>query len=117
MQPRDRIEVSNVAQHVWVVAVHGEYDLSNATQLDDAISGVFAAGSRMVIDLSDASFIDSTILTGLLEAREKANQQSADDLVIVAPIGTMPRRVLDLTGVAAAVPTFESREAALAAIA
>jgi anti-sigma B factor antagonist len=117
MQPGDRIEVSNVAQHVWVVAVHGEHDLSNASQLDDAISGVFAAGSRMVIDLTDASFIDSSVLSGLLQAREKANQQSSDDLVVVAPPETMPRRVIDMIGLAAWIPIFDNRQAALDAIA
>jgi anti-anti-sigma factor len=117
MHPEDRIEVSNVAEHVWLVAVQGEYDLSNVSQLEDAISGVFAAGSRMVIDLSDASFIDSTILSGLLQARERANQQSADELVVVAPPETMPRRVIDMLGLAARIPIFDSRQAALEAIA
>jgi anti-anti-sigma factor len=116
MQPGDRVEVSNVAQHVWVVAVQGEHDLSTVSQLDDAISQVFAAGSRMVIDLSGASFIDSSVLSSLLRARETANQQSSDDLVIVAPPGTMSRRVIDMTGVGARVPIFDSRQAALFAI-
>jgi anti-anti-sigma factor len=116
MQPGGRIEVSNVAPHVWVVAVHGEHDLSTVSQVDDAVSAVFAAGSRMVIDLTSASFIDSTILKGLLQAREKANQQSSDELVIVAPPGTMPRRVIDMIGIATWIPIFDSREAALNAI-
>jgi anti-sigma B factor antagonist len=116
MQPGDRIEVSNIAPHVWVVAMHGEHDLSNTSQLDEAISAVFAAGSRMVIDLTAASFIDSTILSSLLRAREQANQQSSDDLVVVAPTGTMPRRVIEMIGLASRLPVYENREAALSAI-
>jgi anti-anti-sigma factor len=117
MHPGGRVEVSNVAQHVWVVAVQGEHDLSTLSQLDEAISQVFAAGSRMVIDLTETSFIDSSILGGLLRARERANQQSSDDLVVVAQPGTMPRRVIDMLGLCACLPIFDTRQAALAAIA
>ena len=83
-----------------------------ASQLDDAISTVFAAGSRMVIDLTAVS----SILSSLLRAREQANQQAADDLVIVAPTGTMPRRVIETLGLATRLPVYENREAALAVI-
>jgi anti-sigma B factor antagonist len=70
----------------------------------------------MVIDLTAASFIDSSVLSSLLRAREQADQQSSDDLVIVAPTGTMPRRVIEMLGLATRLPIYENREAALSAI-
>jgi anti-sigma B factor antagonist len=116
MGPGNTIDVNQVAEHLWVVEVAGEHDLSTVGQLDDAISHVLAAGSRMVIDFTAASFIDSTILGCVIRGREEASKDESDDLVIVAPSGTMPRRVIDMTGITAWVPVFEDRESALSAI-
>ena len=113
----DLVEVSEIAACLWLVTVHGEHDLSNVSELDDAIGGVFRAGSRVVVDLSEASFIDSSILGSLLRGRQKADGDVSHELVIVAPVGTSPRRLIDITGVAGCLPIFESREAALDAFA
>ena len=40
---RDRVEVDRVAEHVWVVALVGEHDLSTADAVRGAIDEVFAA--------------------------------------------------------------------------
>jgi hypothetical protein len=45
----------------------------------------------MVIELTAVSFIDS-ILSTLLRARDQANRQPADDLVIVAAQTTSPAK-------------------------
>jgi anti-sigma B factor antagonist len=113
---RDRVEVDRVAEHVWVVALLGEHDLSTADAVRGAIDEVFASGSRVVLDLSDASFIDSTVLAALVEAYNRAQQQEDDEIVVVARPGSAPRRVLDLAQVALRIDVYESRELALAAV-
>jgi anti-anti-sigma factor len=116
MEPSDRVEVNQVAPHLWVLAVHGDHDLSNIGQVDEALEAVFAAGSRMVVDFSDAGFIDSTVLRSLLRARVRADERASDDLVVVAPEGTTPRRLINLTGIEDRVLVYESRAEALAAL-
>jgi anti-anti-sigma factor len=116
MEPRDHVVVNQVAPHLWVVAVHGDHDMSNVGELDETFEAVFAAGSRLVVDLSDAAFIDSTVLSSLIRARRRADESESDDLVIVAPVGTPPRRLIDLTGVDRGVPVYGSREEAFAAL-
>ena len=63
------------------VAVAGEIDLSTAGELDAAIRAAEETElSRIVVDLSDLSFIDSTALEVLLRAsirhRENGNRLS-----------------------------------------
>lgn len=113
---RDRVEVGRVAEHVWVVALLGEHDLSTADAVRGAIDDVFASGSTVVLDLSDASFIDSTVVAAMIEAHDRAQEQENDEIVVVARPGSVPRRVLDLAQVAVKIEVYESREAALAAL-
>jgi anti-sigma B factor antagonist len=113
---RDRVEVDRVAEHVWVVALVGEHDLSTADAVRGAIDEAFAGGSSVVFDLSDASFIDSTVLAAMMEAGARVRAQATDEFVVVARQGSVPRRLLDLAGAAVWMDVYESREAALVAV-
>ena len=113
---RDRVEVHRVAEHVWVVALVGEHDLSTADAVRGAIGEAFAGGSKIVFDLSDASFIDRTVLAAMMEGAASAREQEDDEFVVVARPGSAPRRLLDLAGAAFSMDVFESRDAALAAL-
>ena len=56
-----------------IIAVSGELDLASSAQLDEAIRGAEKGGTGwIVVDLEDLSFMDSTVLTVLLEARKRA---------------------------------------------
>lgn len=57
------------------VAVAGEIDLSTADQLDAAIrEAEKTETNRIVVDLSDLSFVDSTGLSVLLEASQRSRR-------------------------------------------
>ena len=113
---RNRVEVDRLAEHVWVVALLGEHDLSTTDAVRGAIDEVFASGSKVVLDLSDASFIDSTVLVAVIEAHNHAQHDPDDDFAVVARPGSMPRRVVDLTHLDLTVDVYENREAAIAAL-
>jgi hypothetical protein len=38
MEPSGRVELNQVAEHVWLVRVHGDYDLSNGSEIDAALA-------------------------------------------------------------------------------
>ena len=63
------VEVSEMA----VVAVRGEIDLAGLDDLQTAIESQLAPGQTVVLDLSDVTFADSTLLKVLYRARSKAN--------------------------------------------
>jgi anti-sigma B factor antagonist len=111
MEPSNRLELNQVAPHLWLVSLHGDHDLSNSRDIDAAITTAFGAGSRVVVDMSDASFIDSSVLGCLLGAKQRAGTQH--DLVVVAAPESSPRRVLEVTNLAAHIPVYDTRAQAL----
>jgi anti-anti-sigma regulatory factor len=81
-----------------------------------AIGDAFAGGSRIVCDLSEASFIDSTVLAAMIDGSASAREQEDDEFVVVARPGSVPRRLVNLAGAAVWMEVYDSREAALAAV-
>jgi anti-sigma B factor antagonist len=65
----------------------------------------------VVVDLSGAEFIDSSILGAILEARQQATDSGAG-FAIVGGGGEPVRRVLEITGLDQALAIRSSREEA-----
>ena len=79
-----------------VVKLGGELDLYNAPQVRDVLGEVCADGAeRVVIDLSEVEFIDSTALGVLIEARTRLDNRRA--FLLAAP-GLETRRALEISG-------------------
>ena len=109
------IRVEPAGGDLWIVSLRGEHDFSNVADLDEALRRVHTHGTRVVLDLSEASFIDSSVIGSVVrEARDDA-RRPGDDLAVVAPTESQARRVLDLVHVEC-VRIAESREDALTAI-
>ena len=88
-----RIEAVGTA---CVVRLGGELDLYNADQVRAALTGACAeAPERIVVDLGEVEFIDSTALGVLIEIRAKLNNR--DGLLLAAP-GLETRRALEVSG-------------------
>lgn len=72
------------------------------------------AGSGAVVDLTEASFIDSAILGVLIRAQETADLLGKEGVAVVAPPSSEPARLFDLVGADESLAIFPSRERALA---
>ena len=87
----------HLAKDVFALVLAGEIDLNDAPRMSVELTRLMDAGARkLVVDLVDATFIDSTALGVLLEARTKIASRGGR-LVLVIGRGTV-RRVLELTG-------------------
>ena len=71
----------------------------------------------MVIDLSQATFVDSSILGAVLDARRIAGEAGRGFAVACDGSAEPVRRVLEVTGLAEELPVHPNREAALEALA
>lgn len=71
--------------------VSGELDMATAQQLGKALAD--AAGTKVILDMVDVTFIDSVGLRTLIQARQQFGDES---LHVVAPEGPV-RRLLQLT--------------------
>lgn len=57
---------------VRVVRASGEFDFANLQQLRDPLLGAMATGGEVVLDMSDTTFMDSSVIGLLAEARGRA---------------------------------------------
>jgi len=103
-------------QDAWVVTLRGEHDVSTNPSLKNALQDAFGSGSKVVVDLSEAGFIDSSVLRALIYGRREAVEHAEHELVVVAPSRTFVRRVLRLATIDAMIRVYETRTDALAAI-
>ena len=79
-----------------VVRLGGELDLYNAAQVRSALTDACAqAPERLVVDLGEVEFIDSTALGVLIETRTKLDNR--DGFLLAAP-GFETRRALQISG-------------------
>ena len=93
-----------------VVRLVGEIDLYNAEEVGSALAGLAAEQpQRVVVDLSEVEFVDSTALGALIEARRQLGESA---LVLAAPLPEV-RRALEVAGLIDHFPVRDSVDAAL----
>ena len=100
---------------VLQVIVRGEHDIYTAPGLRDRLEEALAAEpAGVVVDLSAATFLDSSILGALLEARRQALERGVGYVVC---LGESPEpgvaRILEITGLVPVFPVVRTREEAL----
>lgn len=110
----NRIELDRNNDSVVVVVVTGEHDVYTAPSLRDQIQSVIEEKAPFVIDLTPATFVDSSILRVLLEARRQA-EESGLGFAVALGNGEGPgvRRILEVTGLMNVFPVLANREEAL----
>lgn len=92
-----------------VVRLIGEIDLYNAEEVGSALARI--AGERperVVVDLSQVEFVDSTAMGALIEARRQLGESG---LVLAAP-GAEVRRALQVAGLIEHFPVRDSVDSA-----
>jgi anti-sigma B factor antagonist len=97
-----------------VVAINGEHDLSTAPGLRSNLQRLIADGDPVVVDLSAATFIDSSILGTLLQASRDAGEAGVGFAVAQADGAEAVARVLEITGLRKDLPVHPSRDEASA---
>jgi anti-sigma B factor antagonist len=79
-----------------VIKLGGELDLYNAPQMRDALlAACNDSPQRIVVDLSEVEFMDSTALGVLIEVRSRLHNRRA--FLLAAP-GLETRRALEISG-------------------
>ena len=78
--------------------MRGERDLSNEEVLRDGLAAVLGHGSAVVVDLSEAAFVDSSVLHTLASASRPAWGRPGQVIVVCAQADGFTRRVLRMAG-------------------
>jgi anti-sigma B factor antagonist len=95
-----------------VIRVEGELDLGTAPKLSDLLDGPAAAGKRVVLDLTECGFIDSSGLRALLSARSAADTAGGSLALVVADPNIL--RVFEVASLDQVLEIHPTIDAALA---
>ena len=109
------IQVIDVAQDIAALDLEGEFDIAAAPAILEEAERALDGGKHLIVNLSDATFIDSSTVHALFKADEAAKEV---DRKLVLQFGTHAavERVLAITGAERILEVAKSREAAIALI-
>ena len=94
-----------------LVAVRGEVTFANAGELTRSLDAALAAGTeRVVVDISEVPFMDSSGISALLTASLQAGREGR--LVAVVHAGDEPPGIFRFKGVERLLQLHSSRDAA-----
>lgn len=108
-QPREgAIRVDSETDGIIAVCLEGDFDLANAPGLRDHIRRALDAGKDLIVDLSEATFIDSSVISVLFEGAKAARGRQQ---TVVLQVATAPvvERALELVGIESVLPRAHDR--------
>jgi anti-sigma B factor antagonist len=82
-----------------VVAISGELDLATAPELEEVLLERLDAGQRVVLDLRDLQFMDSSGLRVLVAAHTRASDGKAGFAIVRPAEGSEVARILEIAGI------------------
>ena len=111
------IEVDRSEDGTAIVALRGEHESFTAPKLEQELDILIAEGLAVVVDLSEATFLDSSVVSVLLRAREDLEAHGHKlFLVLDDTTGWSVRRLLEVTGLANVFALAPSRDVAVGAV-
>jgi anti-sigma B factor antagonist len=113
----DDVHVEDAGPAVAILVVGGEVDFEVSPQLKARIMRAIKSGKRrLILDLTDVTFIDSTAIGVLAGAIERLDETGGGSLSIVCAHEKVIQ-IFEITGLDSVVTVHPSREDALAAVA
>ena len=113
----DEVQVEDAGEDLAILVVGGEVDFEVSPQLKARLMKTIKAGRRrLVLDLSDVTFIDSTAIGVIAGAVEKLDEAGGGSLAIVCTHDKV-MQIFEITGLDSVITVHPSREEALAALA
>ena len=91
-----------------VFTLRGEHDIDTAPELRAELDRAIADGTPVVVDLSQAVFIDSTVLGALIYGHERKQPFG-----LVVPPGCPAHRLCEMVELGGIVPIYGSQPEAL----
>jgi anti-sigma B factor antagonist len=115
MPPEFSLTQESIDDERHVVAVGGEIDLFTAPELKAALSEAVEAGrSRIVVDLTETTFLDSTALGVLIGAVKRL--RSRDGALTIANTDPNIAKTFEITGLDQIFTIRPTREEAIEAL-
>jgi anti-sigma B factor antagonist len=94
---RNAVALTSVSEQRSLLTLSGDLDLSTLDELSEALARASGC-ERLLIDLSDATFIDCSVINALLRAAAGARARQAELEIIGTARAAAVRRALEMTG-------------------
>jgi anti-sigma B factor antagonist len=115
MPPEFSLSQESLDAERHVVAVRGEIDLFTAPELKSALSEAIESGhTRIVVDLTDTTFLDSTALGVLIGAVKRL--RSRDGRLTIVNVDDNIAKTFEITGLDQIFPISSTRDEAVKAL-
>jgi anti-anti-sigma factor len=103
-----KVHVRPETDNIVAISLEGEFDRANSFLISEQAEQALDEDKHLILDLSGASFIDSSTIHALVQAQNAAAKQG---LVIVLQLGTAAtvERALQLSGIDQLVPRAGTR--------
>jgi anti-sigma B factor antagonist len=107
------VHVENSSDGAAIVSLSGELDLSTVPRMEGPLLEQLQQRPAVLVDLCSLSFIDSSGIGALIQAKRIADGTPISFLI---GAGSQVERVFGIARVAEALPLFSDREEAMAAL-
>ena len=108
------VRIEREAPPVGIITLVGEHDAYSAGRIANEIDVLRESGMHVVVDLTEATFVDSQTLSALLSGRHQADSANLGfTLVLPDDTFTQVHRILRMTGLASWFATYPSPDDAL----
>jgi anti-anti-sigma factor len=106
------IRVVAETDEIVAVCLEGDFDLSNAPAFGKEVGRALENGNNLILDLSQATFIDSSVVHVLINASKAA---TGSKRAVVLQLGTAPivERVLEIAEIERVLPRAHERQEAV----
>ena len=100
----------------WLVELAGEHDISTAPLVEQLTSRVWPACTLAVVDLSEVTFIDCSVLNWLVRTRSTLAETTGGQALRIfwGPPGSLGERIFKLVWLRDELPFYATRADALA---
>lgn len=97
---------------ITALRLTGEFDLVNAPQIIENGERLLADGKQVILDLSEATFIDVAVIHALTRVEAEARKNGR---IVVLQLGTAPivDRLIEISGIERILPRVSTRPEAL----
>ena len=106
------IHVDSETDGIIAVCVEGEFDLANAAVLREHVESALQTGDDLIVDLSKATFIDSSVISVLFHGA-RAMDGRGQNMVIQVATAPIVERVLELVEMERVLPRAHTRTEAI----
>lgn len=107
----DDVSIERPDDACAIVVFRGEHDLASRDAVRDLLSSLVEERELVVADFSDARFVDSSMLSALMDVRKVA-QERGSAFRLQLSTASIVRRAFEISGVAKALGYASTREEA-----